>query len=338
MKITLKETAAKLKAAERILLTAHVNPDGDAIGSTLALMQVLKKLGKFVQIYIDDEIPRNFKVMPFEEDIRRPRTDEIFKADLLVVLDTSTDRIGDVRKLTDAPILNIDHHVTNKGDDGDIYVQPDAAATCEIIFDLANELGVELDKNIAVCLYTGLATDTGFFNYSNTHPSTFRAAAALVEAGVEPNVIAEQMEKRTIRDAKVMTTALQTARLFYRNRVVGMFIDEELYREVDTTEGLIDLIRVIETAEVAFLLTCRGENVCRVSMRSKNVNVAEIAHRLGGGGHIRAAGCTLNHNLDNSKFVLIRAIGEYMIEHGYLTPAEYDDKQDILLSEWTGDR
>ena len=220
MKITLPVAAAKLRAADNILLTAHINPDGDAIGSTLAMLQVLRSMGKNVQVYIDDKLPKNFEVLPYAEEIRRPREDEKFNADLLVVLDTSPDRIGAVKNLTDAPILNIDHHITNKFEENDLYLDANAAATCEIIFNLCNELFINIAKNVAVCLYTGIATDTGFFNYSNTRPSTLRAAAALVESGVEPNLISEQMEKRTFRDVKIMSAALQTAKLFYGGKVV----------------------------------------------------------------------------------------------------------------------
>lgn len=334
MLITLQDAAAKLRAAEKILLTAHVNPDGDAIGSTLAMLQILHEMGKTAQIYIDDKIPRNFSVMPFEEEIRRPREDETFDADLLVVLDTSTDRIGEVAKLTSAPILNIDHHVTNKGGDFDLYVDADAAATCEIILQLARELGAKITTNIAVCLYTGIATDTGFFNYSNTRAKTLHAAAELVELGVEPNLISEQMERRSYNDLKVMSAALDTTKFFYGGKVAGMFIDEELARIVDTTEGLVDLIRVIDGVDVAFLLIFKGENIYRVSMRSKGVEVSDIARRLGGGGHVRAAGCTLYKSFDEAKRILIRTIGEFMIEQGYLRPAEYDNREEIALADF----
>ena len=335
MKITLQLAAAKLRAADNILVTAHVNPDGDAIGSTLAMLQILRAMGKNVAVYIDDKIPKNFSVMPFAEEIRQPREDETFSADLLVILDTSPDRIGNVKNLTDAPILNIDHHITNSGDEGDLYVDANAAATCEIIFQLCKELDAEISKNVAVCLYTGLATDTGFFNYSNTRPSTLRAAADLVEIGVEPNLISEQVEIRSFRDIQIMSAALQTTKLFYGGKVAGMFIDRELYKQVETTEGLIDLIRVIDGVEVAFLLTEKEKNVCRVSMRSKGVEVSSIAKRLGGGGHVRAAGCTINKNLDMSKMLLVRTIGEFMIENGYMRPLDFENRAEINLADMT---
>ena len=334
MRITLKDAAEKLKSAEKILVTAHTNPDGDAIGSTLAMLQILRAMNKNVSAYIDDKIPKNFLTLPFVNEIIRPAENEKISADLLVVLDTSIDRIGKIHEITDAPILNIDHHVTNRGEDGDLYVEPTAAATCEIIFKLCGELGVELTKEIAVCLYAGLATDTGFFNYSNTKPATFRAAASLVECGVQPNLIAEKFEERTFRELKVMSAALQTTKLFFGGKVVGMFIGEELFKQTDTTEGFIDLIRVIDSVDVAFLLTCREENLCRVSMRSKTVNVAEIANKLGGGGHIRAAGCTLQKSFADAKNSLIHAIGQYMVETKKLTAQEFLSNQEIALADF----
>lgn len=334
MNITLEDAAKKLKSAEKILLTAHINPDGDAIGSTLALMQILRNMKKNVAVYIDDKLPKNFLTLPCVEEIKRPAENEKFPADLLVVLDTATDRIGKVSEMTDAPILNIDHHVTNKNSEVDLYIETTAAATCEIIFKLAHELGAEITKEIAVCLYAGLATDTGFFNYSNTKPSTFRAAAELVEIGVQPNLIAEQVEKRSFREVKVMAKALQTAKLYFGGKVVGMFIDLELFKKTDTTEGLIDLIRVIDSVDVAFLLTCHEEKICRVSMRSKTVNVSDIAKKLGGGGHIRAAGCTIEKNLDEAKKILIRTIGEYMIETKKISRTDFESNKEISLSDF----
>ena len=334
MKITLKDAAAKLKAAEKILVTAHINPDGDAIGSTLAMLQILRALGKNVAAYIDDDLPKNFSNLPFAAEIKRPVEGEKISADLLVILDTAPDRIGKVLEITDAPILNIDHHVTNKSEENFLYVEATAAATAEIIFSLTKELGANITEDIAICLYTGLATDTGFFNYSNTKPATFRAAAELVECGVKPNLIAEQVEKRTAREVKVTSAALQTTQPFYGGKVVGMFIDENLSKQTDTTEGLIDLIRVIDCVDVAFLLKCKEENICRVSMRSKTVDVSKIAQKLGGGGHVRAAGCTLEKSFDDAKNTLIRAIGEYMVETKKLTRAEFDEDKEIALADF----
>ena len=192
MKISLRETAAVLSAAQKVVITAHTNPDGDAIGSALGLGHVLRGMGKDVQVFIDDDIPAIFSVLPGYEVIERPEKEtreEKIKADLLVVLDTSLDRIGDVGDIVDAPVLNIDHHVTNKGEAERLYLDSDRAATAEIMYELIKELGQDFTKDIATCIYTGIATDTGFFRYSNTTPFTMRAAAELMEYGVKPNII-----------------------------------------------------------------------------------------------------------------------------------------------------
>ena len=310
MLITLKEAATRLQAANRILITAHVLPDGDAIGSTLATMQILRAMGKTVKVFIDDNVRRNLHALPHFEQIRRPADGEHFDADLLLVLDTSPDRIGNVRKLTDAPILNVDHHVTNIGDGYALYVETKAAATCEIIFKLARELGEAITPDIATCLYTGIATDTGFFQFSNTRADTLAIASELITCGVSPHFISEQMEKKTLAEVIGLRDALNTLKMYYGDKVAGMTLDHATVSKFDSTEGIIDEIRVIDTVDVAFLISEKASNVCRVSMRSKIVDVAKIAAKLGGGGHIRAAGCTLKTTLADAEKILVEAIGK----------------------------
>ena len=314
MKLTLKETAQKLKTVNKILVTAHINPDGDAIGSTLAMCLALRQLGKSAQVYIDDKKRMNLAFLPHFDEIKRPAEGEKFDADLLLVLDTSPDRIGNVRKLTDAPILNVDHHVTNKNEVDDLYLDANAAAACEIVYGLCVELGVEITKDIATCIYTGIATDTGFFKYSNVTPATLMTAAKLLESGIKPNVISEEVEKRNLNDVKAMSAALNTMEIYFGGKVAGIYLDAELSKTVDTTEGFVDLIRVIDTVDVAFFMHCQEENIIRLSLRSKGVNVSEIAQKLGGGGHIRAAGATLHMNFDDAKKLLLDTLGEYFNE------------------------
>ena len=305
MLITLKQAAQKIQAANKILLTAHILPDGDAVGSTLAMLQILRSMGKDAQIFIDDTIRENLHALPHFDEIRRPAKGEKFDADLLLILDTEPDRIGNVRNLTDAPILNVDHHVTNSGEGYDLYVEPDAAATCEIVYKLARELGAEISLDAAKCIYAGMATDTGFFQYSNTGADTLRIASELVTCGVRPNEISEQMERKSVAEVRDMTKALQSARIFFGGKVAGIFLTR-----ADSTEGFIDLIRVIDGVDVAFMINDKAENFCRVSMRSKVTDVATIANSLGGGGHIRAAGCTLKTSLDEATKILVAAIGK----------------------------
>ena len=305
MLITLKQAVKRIQAANKILLTAHIIPDGDAVGSTLAMLQILRSLGKTAQIFIDDTVRDNLHALPHFDEIRRPVKGETFDADLLFILDTSPDRIGNVRKLTDAPILNVDHHVTNSGEGYDLYVEPDAAATCEIVYKLARELGAEISPDAATCLYAGLATDTGFFQFSNTRTETLRTAAELVNCGVRPNEISEQLERKSVAEVRDMTKALQSARIFFDGKVAGIFLTR-----AESTEGFIDLIRVIDGVDVAFMINEKAENLCRVSMRSKDTDVATIADSLGGGGHVRASGCTLRTSLDEATKILVTAIGK----------------------------
>lgn len=310
MLITLNQAAQKIISANKILITAHIQPDGDAIGSTLATLQIIRALGKSAQVFIDDDIRKNLHFLPHFEEIQRPTENINFDADLLLILDTSPDRIGKIRDLINAPILNIDHHVTNKNDAGDLYLEHDAAATCEIIFALAGELDAKITPEIATCLYTGLATDTGFFQFSNTRAKTLKIASELINFGVKPNFISENMETRSLNEILSMKTALNSLKIFYGGKVAGMFLDLPTMQNCDSTEGFIDLIRVIDGVDVAFLISERSKNVCRVSMRSKGVDVSKIANELGGGGHIRAAGCTLYKTLDDAEKILVAAIGK----------------------------
>ena len=310
MLITFKEAVQKIQAANKILVTAHVIPDGDAIGSTLATMLMLRSLGKSAQIFIDDTVRRNLHALPHFDEIRQPVGGEKFDADLLLILDTSPDRIGNVRNLTDAPILNIDHHITNSGEGFALYVEPDAAATCEIVYKLARELKATITADIATCLYTGIATDTGFFQFSNTRAETLAIASALITCGVSPNFISEQMESKTLEEVHGLRDALNSLKLFHGNRVAGMILDHATMKKLDSTEGFIDEIRVIDTVDVAFLLTERAPKLCRLSMRSKGVDVAKIAASLGGGGHIRAAGCTLKMSLADAEKIVVDTISK----------------------------
>ena len=317
MKLTLEKTAEILKNANRIVLTAHVNPDGDAIGSSLGLMHILRELGKEVQVFIDDDIPAMFSILPGHEAIRKPAESmPAISADLLVVLDTALDRIGKVEELVKAPVLNIDHHVTNKEDKVRVYLDAKRAATCEIIYELAKELEVPFTEESALCIYTGIATDTGFFRYSNTTPFTMRAAAELMEWDIRPNLVSEAMEQKSYAVVQGMAQALQTMYVFHEGRAAGLFLDEQLSASIESTEGFIDMIRVIEGVDVAVLLKCKEKDVCRVSMRSKETDVSKIAMGFDGGGHIRAAGCTLKMPFEEAKKIIVQAIDQALEQQG----------------------
>ena len=311
MKIALDEAAKIIGDAQTIILTAHIRPDGDAIGSTLGLMHYLREQGKDARVLIDDEIPRIFNVLPGIEMIERPAEGQRYTADLLIVCDVELKRTGAVLDAVDAVrVLNIDHHVTNDEAAEYLYLNPDYAATCEIMHDLVLKMGGSFSLDTATCLYTGMATDTGFFRFSNTTPHTMRAAADLVEVGVKPNIISVAMEMKSYDEVMAQVRAIRNLEMFYDGKVAAVFIDEERAKEVTTTEGLLDKLRVIEGTQVVFFMKWLEQDSYRVSMRSKGTNVSRIAQGFGGGGHIRAAGCTLHGSFDEAKKTILAAIGE----------------------------
>ena len=310
MKLTLSETAEMLTRARRIVITAHENPDGDAIGSSLGLMHVLRGMGKEAVVLLDDDIPAIFKVLPGYDVIGKPAEgQETVPADLLVILDTAPDRIGRVPDVTDVQaVLNIDHHRTNSGVAAYTYVDDTRAATAEIIFDLVKELGVPFSREAAMCIYTGLATDSGFFRFSNTTPHTMRAAAEMLECGVTANEISEALEQKPYQVVKDTAEAVNMAERFADGHAIGIFLDQVTTARMESTEGFIGAIRVVEGVDVAVVLKAKEERLCRVSMRSKGVDVSEIALSFGGGGHIRAAGCTLAMPFAEAKQAICSAI------------------------------
>lgn len=308
MQISLKETAAALKSAQRVVITAHVNPDGDAIGSSLGLMHALKALGKEVQVFIDDDIPAAFSVLPGYELIGKPAEGQSIPADLLVAVDVSLDRIGLVKEAVTAPTLNIDHHITNDGQADKLYLDGKAAAAAEIIYQLIPELGLTCQKDMAMCLYTGLATDTGWFRFSNTTPDTMRAAADLLACGAVPNLISEALEQRPFTEVQSLASAIQKIELLAEGKVAGVCLDYASLQEHEAPEGLIGMVRVIEGVDIAFTLKEKEPNLCRVSLRSKGIDVTKIALQFGGGGHVRAAGCSIEKNCAEARNDLIKAI------------------------------
>ena len=188
---TLAETAKLLKEAGKMVIVSHISPDGDTLGSSLALAHALRMLGKEVMLNVDDDIPSVFSFLPGIGEYMRFAPDDSVPADLLIVIDASSaDRAGNAMNVVKArSVLNIDHHKTNTHFADYLYLDSDAAATAEIIYSLLLELGTELNTEIATCIYEGLYTDTGSFKYSNTTSRTLSIASALLTYGVNPSLI-----------------------------------------------------------------------------------------------------------------------------------------------------
>ena len=316
-KLTLIEAGHKILEAEKIVITAHVSPDGDGIGSALGLWHYLRNKGKAAAVVFDDRLPIAFRFLKgYEEIIDISDRPEVqpgeMPADLLVVLDTDLGRIGRVREYVGENVttVNIDHHRTNDEQADFLFCDYRIAAVAEIIYELIVGLSGQegLTKEIADCLYTGICTDTGFFRYSNTRPATHRAAATLVEAGAEPSIISETLDARPAERQRALVAAVQTMELFDDGRIGGIFPPYEQVKDIESTDGFIDFVRVIDTVEVAVMIKESQPGRCKASLRSKGLDVGSVAMQFGGGGHYRAAGCTIEEPLTVAKAKIIEAV------------------------------
>ena len=309
---TLEEIAALLLAQDKLVLCPHVSPDGDALGSTLALKMALEKAGKKVTIMVDDDVPKAFGFLPQIDCFVKPDNGEVLEADLLVVLDASSlDRIGKVAQAVKAKaVANIDHHISNTQFADYLYLNTEAAATAEILCNLVEKLGITPDKDLATCLYTGIYTDCGSFRYANTTPGTMRAAAKLLEYGARPNEISDALGTNTRANIEMLGKVLQTLAFYNDGKISTLEINSDLYDKDVNTDNFISFARYIEGVDVAVLFKAVEPAVTRVSMRSQDTDVAAIALSFGGGGHIRAAGCTVELPLEQAKAKVLEAIGK----------------------------
>ena len=227
-----------------------------------------------------------------------------------MVLDASTyERIGRVGALFSAPIFNIDHHISNSEFADHLYLKPDFAATGEIITDLCEQWNWPITESMGNALYMAIATDCGFFKFSNTTANTLKMASRCVAAGARPNVISETIEAVSAARLEVTKQVMQTIAFYKDNRVATIELSPEVMNILgDDTDGFVDIIRNVDTVDVAILLKGESTNRTRISLRSKGTDVNTIANCFGGGGHIRAAGCTIEASIDEAKARLLEVI------------------------------
>lgn len=308
------ETAGKMFLdGQKIALAVHVSPDGDALGSGLGLAQLLAGQGKDVTVFVDDII-KGFSFLPGISTIKTNKdldaVTEPLHFDVLGVLDCSTlDRIGRVaEKITADKVVNIDHHVSNLGFTEYIYVDAKAAATAELIVLLAQVMHWPLTKDVATNLFTALNTDSGSFKYSNVTPRTLRCAADLVEAGAEPAAINEAIDVTSGATMATLIKVLPTLAYAAEGRVAYICEKHEDYDVKVPTDFFVNFPRGIEGVQVGIFFKEVEPAKTRVSMRSSGPDVAGIASSFGGGGHHRAAGCTVELPLTAAVAAVLSAI------------------------------
>ena len=301
----LREIAEAIRAGQTFLISSHTNPEGDAIGSVLALSLGLKSLGKKAEVLIQDPVPEMLMFLPGVEDIVHQVYSDV-RFDVAFALDCgSQDRLGNaVQGFKQAgKIINIDHHSGNSRFGDFNLVDPAASSTAEIIYDLFREIPIEFTKSVAENIYTGILTDTGSFRYSNTSPKAFAIARACLLAGVDPWKQAEKIyETQPLARLRLLKLALATLEVTADGRISSMMVSRKMMEESGASTGLtedfINYPRSLEGTEVALLFREISSDEYRISLRSRGtVDVAKIAREFQGGGHPNAAGCTLEGTL-----------------------------------------
>lgn len=315
MKNDLQKIIAALKTSASVAILSHIHPEGDTIGSALGCHLVLKALGKEVATFNPDPVPKNLRDLPgAAEVIQADRLPHPF--DCYVAVDAADPgRLGGLFNgvAAESLVINIDHHMSNTRFGTYNWVDPEAAATGEMIYHLVREMGVPLSREIATNLYVAILTDTGSFHYANTTPKALRVAAALIEAGVVPQKVAESLfDQREVAELLLLGTLLTKMQVSSDGAVAWMEVTRQMLEQAglgkEALEGLINYPRSIKGVAVALLFKDEGQGIVRVSLRSKgDVDVAAVAKVFQGGGHKNAAGCTLAGSLPE---VRERVLGE----------------------------
>jgi phosphoesterase RecJ-like protein len=298
----------------RFLVATHIDPDGDALGSAFALCFALRSLGKDASVYLKDDVPYRYAFLPKPEPVLKEMPPNGY--DTVLVVDCGDlSRVGNGHgALKDMGyLINIDHHETNDAFGQINIVDQRASSSAELLYLILRALGVRLSYEIAVNLYTAVITDTGSFRYESTTPRAFSICEEMTGHGVVPSYVAgEVYESHPKERFALLCRVLGTLEFFQGDRIAVAFVTQEMFAKTGTdrefTEGFVEQIKEIRGIEVACILRELEDGRFKVSMRSKgHVDVAEIAHRLGGGGHKKAAGCTLEGGITEAKNTLIGA-------------------------------
>jgi phosphoesterase RecJ-like protein len=300
-----------IRKNKKFLITGHVNPEGDSIGSCLALALGLKKMKKTVCVLSKDPVPDILKFLPCSDLIKNRIPAGNF--DVLFLVDCNTIERTGFENLRAKTTAIIDHHLTRKKHLRDIaWIVPEAAAAGELVYKLLKALNIPIDKKISTNIFTAVFTDTGGFRYSNTTPDSMKIACELIKAGTNPwDVTKEVYENISFNRLRLLTMSLST--LEKRDDIVWMTVTRRMLKNTNTsaqdTESFVDYPRKVKGIEVAVLFREKNNTLYKASLRSKGkVNVANIARIFGGGGHARAAGCEINGSLSDAKQKILKAV------------------------------
>lgn len=314
MIIDLNSTAEFLKNNNNFLILVHGNPDGDTLGCGFALKEALSSVGKMARVCCGDPVPKKFGYMGEIDS-------DDFNPDKIIAVDIADAKLLGKKfetKYGDKIDLCIDHHGSNRLFAERTLLDSTAAAACEIILQVILSLNTIVTKKIADCIYTGLTTDTGCFRYSNVTPRTMRMAADMIEAGAENSKINTVMfETKTKTYVALEILALDGMKMYFDGKCALITITQEMYRKSGSDETEVDAIasipRQIEGVVVGITMREKRDGTFKVSMRSsESADVSEICATMGGGGHPRAAGCTVQGDIDKATRTVLDNVKKFI--------------------------
>jgi phosphoesterase RecJ-like protein len=323
----------ELRRRQRFLITSHLKPDGDSIGSQLAMAYALRALGKDVRLVNRDPAAPGLQAFPGVGEIEiADRVEGDF--DAVIVMECGDLARTGVAGLEHYFIINVDHHPGNAMFGAINWFDKGAAACGEMVFEIIRRLGVPLSREIAVHIYVAILTDTGSFHYSSISPRTFDICRQALEAGVDPVFVARSVfDSNNIGRLRLFGAVLGSVELEANGRLAVIYLDRAMARAAggtyDDTEGLINLpLTVKEIQAVVFFKEWEPKEY-RVSMRSKGtIDVGEVAKRFGGGGHKNASGCTVYGTLDEARQQILQPVVE-AIDRGTSTNGNGADTSDM---------
>lgn len=312
-----------VKASKNILIISHVNPDGDTLGTMCALRSAIyNQYKKKPEMLILSKLPKIYEFLP---NIQEAKTLDMFdksrEYDLVITVDVaSLDRILDAQILFEKAkfTVNIDHHRTNNNYGNLAFVEPKASSSGEVAYNIMKKLNWDIqDKKLETptCLYVAILTDTGGFRFENTNPKVFKVAAELTDMGISPRELYKKCyESKTKAVVLFQNYCVSNAAFLNNDKVAYAMIYKKDMEKFgvgyDSTDGIAESLRAIISTEVSFVVTETESKACKVSMRSKNVDISQICSKFGGGGHKFAAGCTIKSSCDEAIKKLLTEINK----------------------------
>lgn len=314
------ETISKLLLKEdNYLIASHLSPDGDSVGSALALWMALTVLGKKAEVTTIDPVPFKYRFLPCWEQVKVWQEVSIEDYGLFIILDSSDlRRIEPLLPLAQTQkVLNIDHHITNERFGQYNYIDAKAGSVGEITYELIKQMKVTISKEIATCLYTALNTDTGSFRYANTTSRTHLIAADLIDLGVKPAEMTRCIYENVTREGTLLIKeALNTLDFECQGKIAHITVTRDMMERTgakdEDTEGLVNYTRNIGGVEIGIFFKEICDGKVRVGFRSFDVDVSKLAEIYGGGGHPRAAGCQLEKTISQARLEVLKTAGQFL--------------------------